>query len=176
MKSFSISTLAREFGLSRSTLLYYDQIGLFSASGRTAAGYRVFTVEDRRRLETICRYRQTGLPLSEIKHLMSSPKSKAPIGAALRKRLSEIGAQILDLKKQQRLIAAMLKNADEQRGIVDKACWIEMLRAAGMDEAGMMRWHREFERRSPGDHHEFLASLGIEEAEIQSIRRWSSLA
>lgn len=173
MKTYSISRLARKFGLSRSSLLYYDQIGLLCASGRTAAGYRIYTEADRRRLEKICRFRQTGLPLAEIEHLIKTEASKGPLATTLRRRLSEISAQILDLKKQQQLIAAMLKTTDAGSIVVDKACWVEMLRQAGLDEAGMARWHREFERRSPEDHHQFLTSLGIGEEEIESIRSWS---
>ena len=37
---YSISKLCREFNLSRSTLLYYDTIGLLTASERTRVNYR----------------------------------------------------------------------------------------------------------------------------------------
>jgi DNA-binding transcriptional MerR regulator len=46
MKTYSISKLARAFGLSRSTLLYYDRIGLLAASGRTGSGYRCYSEKD----------------------------------------------------------------------------------------------------------------------------------
>ena len=39
----TIGKLARKFDLSRSTLLYYDRIGLLKPSGRTRANYRVYT-------------------------------------------------------------------------------------------------------------------------------------
>jgi hypothetical protein len=51
--------------------------------------------------------------------------------------------------------------------------WIEMLRAAGMDERDMDRWHAEFEHRAPEAHHKFLLSLGINEKEALLIRQWS---
>ena len=38
----------------------------------------------------------------------------------------------------------------------------------------MERWHREFERRAPRDHHGFLASLGLAESEIARIRAFSA--
>ena len=172
MKTYSISKLAHAFGLSRSTLLYYDQIGLLPASGRTASDYRSYTEKDRRRLEKICRFRQTGLPLAEIQRMLATPGG--PFAAILKRRLTEIGAQIVDLKNQQRLLAAMLKRTGEGTSIVDKALWVQMMRDAGMDDAAMARWHGEFERRSPEGHHDFLASLGIAEAEIQSIRQWAA--
>lgn len=80
----------------------------------------------------------------------------------------------MDLKKQQKLLSLMLKQAGDCSSIVDKTLWVKMMKDAGMDEAGMARWHSEFERRSPEGHHEFLASLGIAELEIQSIRQWSA--
>src|SRR5262245_19662656 len=54
MKTYSISRLARAFGLSRSTLLYYDRIGLLAPSGRTGSGYRSYSEKDYRQLERIC--------------------------------------------------------------------------------------------------------------------------
>jgi len=43
MKTYSISKLARACGRSRSTLLYYDRLGLLKPSGRTGSGYRYYT-------------------------------------------------------------------------------------------------------------------------------------
>ncbi len=54
---------------------------------------------------------------------------------------------------------------------VDKEMWVEMLKAAGMDQAAMNRWHMEFERRAPEGHQEFLLSLGIPSEETARIRR-----
>lgn len=52
--------------------------------------------------------------------------------------------------------------------------WIARFRACGLDDAAMERWHREFERRAPLDHQEFLRGLGISENEISRIRAWSA--
>jgi MerR family transcriptional regulator, thiopeptide resistance regulator len=56
---------------------------------------------------------------------------------------------------------------------VDRDLWVEMLRAAGMDDRAMARWHAEFEERAPEAHREFLLSLGIPEGEALEIRNWS---
>ncbi|HOP40482.1 MAG TPA: hypothetical protein PLI53_05515, partial [Geobacteraceae bacterium] len=56
---------------------------------------------------------------------------------------------------------------------VDKEAWIEMLRAAGMDDSAMGRWHCEFERRAPEAHHQFLLALGVSEDEAFYIRKRS---
>ena len=60
MKSYSITALAREQGLSRSTLLYYDRIGLLSPQSRSEANYRYYGEEQRQRLRQICALRAAG--------------------------------------------------------------------------------------------------------------------
>lgn len=174
MKTYSISKLGRAFGLSRSALLYYDRAGLLPPSGRTGAGYRTYTDKDCRRLERICHFRQAGLTLKEIQAVLSS--GGKPAAALLEKRISETAAHILSLKQQQRLLAGMLTRIASGRlpPAVDKRLWVEMLRAAGMDQNAMKRWHMEFERRAPEGHNEFLLSLGIPQNEVAEIRRWSA--
>jgi DNA-binding transcriptional MerR regulator len=72
MKTYSISRLARACGFSRSTLLYYDRLGLLKPTGRTGSGYRYYTDADQRRLERIGHFRQAGLTLKEIRAVLSS--------------------------------------------------------------------------------------------------------
>ncbi len=173
MKTYSISELARAFGLSRSTLLYYDRIGLLPPAGRTGAGYRCYTNKDHQRLERICYFREAGLTLKEIRTVLSS--GGQPGAKLLEKRMRETAASLLSLKNQQRLLAGMLSKIASGRlpPAVDKQLWVEMLRAAGMDQNAMHRWHTEFERRAPEGHHEFLVSLGIPPEEVARIRQWS---
>ena len=173
MKTYSISELARVFGLSRSTLLYYDRSGLLPPSGRTGSAYRIYTRRDWRRLERICSFREAGLSLNEIGTVLAS--GGRPGAKLLEKRMSETAASILNLRNQQRLLAGMLSRiaSGKLSPAVDKRLWVEMLSAAGMDQAAMNRWHAEFERRAPQGHHDFLISLGLPHEEILRIRRWS---
>ena len=170
----TISKLARRHGLSRSTLLYYDRIGLLHPSGRTAAGYRCYTARDEQRLKKICGFRQAGLSLADIKHLLS-PGMK-PSSRIFAERLQAVAQQLLELRNQQRLLTGLLRHTSSGQcpACVDKSMWIDLLRSAGLDAEGMCRWHREFERRAPLAHHEFLLSLGIPEKEIQMIRSRSA--
>ena len=48
------------------TLHYYEEIGLLTPSGRTAAGHRLHTPVDIQRLQQIRSLQQLGLPLSPI--------------------------------------------------------------------------------------------------------------
>jgi DNA-binding transcriptional MerR regulator len=160
MKTYSISQLARAFGLSRSTLLYYDRIGLLRAPGRTAAGYRLYT-------------QNAGLPLGDVKKLLSS--SAVPGLKILEDRIQELEDQILFLRVQQHSIIAMLKKMKNgaYKPVVDKTMWVSMLKAAGMDESSMAKWHAEFECRAPEAHKNFLLSLGISANDVRKIQEWS---
>lgn len=173
MKTYSISRLAHAFGLSRSTLLYYDRIGLLLPSGRTGSGYRCYSERDYRRLERICYFREAGLTLKDIRGVLSS--GGKPGVKLLDNRMRETAATIVDLKNQQRVLAGMISRIARGRtsAPVDVDLWVEMLQAAGMNQKARKQWHVEFERRAPEGHNEFLLSLGIAPDEVAKIRRWS---
>jgi DNA-binding transcriptional MerR regulator len=173
MKKFTISKLARAFGLSRSTLLYYDRIELLKPSGRTGAGYRCYSAKDFRRLERICQFREAGLALRDIAVVLASGGN--PGAKLLDKQMRENTANIVGLKNQQRILAGMLGRiaSGNSQPPVDVDLWVEMLEAAGVDQRARKRWHTEFERRAPEAHNEFLLSLGIPRGEVVRIRRWS---
>lgn len=170
---FRISELARKFGLSRSTLLYYDQIGLLTPSRRSVSGYRMYSQHDLDRLATICSFRQAGLTIEDIRRVVS--REEDANGAVLQRRMRELGVEIRTLQTQQRLLGKMLQvqSLGELPVTVDKQAWIDMLRAAGMNDVAMEKWHTEFERRAPEAHHQFLLALGISEDEALFIRKRS---
>jgi DNA-binding transcriptional MerR regulator len=173
MMRLTISQLGRRCGLSRSTLLYYDRIGLLRAPDRTGAGYRVYGAADFKRLRRICDLRRAGLTLADIRTMLDRPRR--PRAAVVERRLAEIGGQARDLRVKQHLLTGMLRRL-AQGAVppeVNKQMWVEMLQAAGLDEPAMRRWHAEFERRAPDAHQDFLHSLGIPDAEIRRIRAWS---
>ena len=169
----TVTNLARTAGLSRSTLLYYESIGLLSKPRRTAGNYRAYTPKDAERLRQICVYRDAGVPLAEIRALLDGPRDDA--AAVLRRRLVELSAGIERLREQQRAIARLLKSAHQLRSIpmVTKEKWVAIMKAAGFSEDDMRRWHAEFEKSAPGEHQEFLEFLHIPEDELARIRAWS---
>jgi DNA-binding transcriptional MerR regulator len=173
MPMYTIGRMARRANLSRSTLLYYDRIGLLHPSGRSSAGYRLYNDEDMRRLEKISFYRRTGASLEEIRRMLAA--SASALRPLLEKRMEDLQDQIRSLREQQAVIVKILKydHLPARLKDMDKQKWVALLRAAGMDEPGMIRWHVEFERLSPQGHHDFLASLGIMAEEIKAIRKWS---
>ena len=54
-----------------------------------------------------------------------------------------------------------------------KEQWVGVLDAAGVDQQGRERWHRQFEQRYPEMHQAFLQWLQLPEDEIGKIRKWS---
>ena len=56
---------------------------------------------------------------------------------------------------------------------VNKAEWVEMYEAVGLDGEKRMRWHQLFEARHPEAHQGFLEWLGIPLKEIDQIRAQS---
>lgn len=169
----TISQLAKRFGLSRSTLLYYDSIGLLSPSLRSAANYRLYSQADVERMELIDLYRQAGLPLKDVARVLSSGQSSAT--ELLTLRLKSLNQEIRKLRQQQQMIVGLLESeaALRQTRSLDKEGWVAVLRATGLSDEDMMRWHVEFERLTPQAHQDFLESLGLEDDEIERIRALS---
>lgn len=169
MKTYRISALGWRFGLSRSTLLYYDRIGLLSPGARSDAGYRLYTEADVARLERICALREAGFSLDEIARQLAQG---TPDRTVLERRLREINREMAALRARQRLVAGMLHTvaAGAAASGLDEALWLSLQRACGLDEAALQRWHTEFERRAPQAHHNFLLGLGLSEKEALQIR------
>jgi MerR family transcriptional regulator, thiopeptide resistance regulator len=65
-QSWKIGELAQLAGLTVRTLQYYDQIGLFSPSGHSDSGRRLYTESDITRLQQILSLKELGLSLDEI--------------------------------------------------------------------------------------------------------------
>jgi MerR family transcriptional regulator, thiopeptide resistance regulator len=169
----TVTNLARACQLSRSTLLYYESIGLLPKPSRTAGNYRAYTRKDVERLRQICVYRDAGVPLADIRSLLDGPRDDA--AAVLRRRLVELSTGIERLREQQRAIARLLQTAHQLRSIpmVTKEKWVAIMKAAGFSEDEMHRWHVEFEKSAPDEHQEFLEFLHIPQPELIRIREWS---
>lgn len=171
----SISQIGRRYGLSRSTLLYYDRRKLLRPSYRTSAGYRLYSAEDEARLKKICRYRRGGLSLAAIAELVGGEHDSArAIGDALHRRLTELNQEIAALRRQQQVVLSLLprkgQRGDRLARAMTKDKWVNLLRAAGMTDEDMWQWHAAFERQSPLAHQDFLESLGLDAPEIRRIR------
>lgn len=168
-----ISNMVKKSGLSRSTLLYYDAIGLLSPSSRSLKGYRLYSQKDTEKMEQILSLRKMGLSLEEIKMILNGNTDS--LTGLLKKRLKEIRHDILQLKKQNKIIMTFLKDelTFEQLDGMTKKQFLEVLKATGMTSDEMDKFHREFETKAPGLHREFLEFLGISPKEIKDTIAFS---
>jgi DNA-binding transcriptional MerR regulator len=170
---FTINQLVKRFGLSRSTLLYYDKIGLLEPSARSVSNYRLYSQKDLERMEKVITYRNAGLPLDSIMDILEAGDTAPTL--ILERQLENINEQVDQLRYQQELIVQLLgsKSALRSSRLMSKEAWVEILKASGLDEDGMHQWHIEFEREFPDLHSDFLKSLGIDSEEISRIKQWS---
>ena len=169
---YTIGQIAKKFGLSRSTLLYYDSNGLLPSSGRTQVGYRLYSDSDCQLLERICGYREAGLPLNSIKELLAGDSITV---ALLESRIHELNQDIEVLRLQQKQVVRLLLNfqAQKLKASIDNNAWNDIFRAAGFSLQDQWQWHHEFERASPENHQLFLESVGAPKDKISAIRQWA---
>jgi len=170
---WTVSKLAARCGLSRGTLLYYESIGLLKPPARSAANYRRYAEKDLARLQQICAYRHAGLTLEDIRAVLDRRESDA--AAVLKRRLVALDGEIETRRAHQRAILKLLKNDSiGRKKMITKEKWVSIMKASGLTEAEMHRWHTEFEKAAPEEHQEFLEFLNIPAPEIRTIRDWSA--
>ena len=115
-RSYSISDLAAEFGVTTRTLRFYEEKGFLAPERRGRVRY--FSAADRVRLRLILRGRRLGLSLeesAEIIDLYKAPEGGKRQLTALLDKLAERRAQ---LEKQAADLAATLADLAE----VEHAC------------------------------------------------------
>ena len=69
----TVGEVAGLAGVTVRALHHYDELGLLSPSGRSEAGYRLYSYEDLARLREILIWRALGFSLSEVGALLDDP-------------------------------------------------------------------------------------------------------
>lgn len=69
----TVREVAELAGVTVRTLHHYDEIGLLNPTGRSEAGYRLYSHEDLVRLQEIVAWRQLGFSLREVQELVDHP-------------------------------------------------------------------------------------------------------
>jgi DNA-binding transcriptional MerR regulator len=172
----TVTKLARRCGVSRTTLLYYESIRLIPPPQRSGNNYRYYGDADVQRLLTIRSYRDAGLTIDDIRAILST-NTKHTGGKAsgvLKRRLLKLDAEIATLRSHQRAILMLLQSkALGKAKMISKEKWVSIMKACGLTDEQMHRWHTEFERSAPAEHQEFLEFLHIPADEIDNIRKQS---
>lgn len=71
MKTYQPHEFAKRAGVTVRALHHYDRLGLLKPSGRSGAGYRLYSDIDFVRLEQIVALKFIGFPLSQIRDLLN---------------------------------------------------------------------------------------------------------
>lgn len=106
-ETYTVGAVARLAGVSVRTLHHYDQIGLLSPGARSAAGYRLYSLAELKRLQQILYYRELGFPLEEIAVIMAAPGEDA--AGHLRRQHRLLREQI---SRRHELLAAIEKEME----------------------------------------------------------------
>ena len=135
-KPLTVGELARDAGVSPQILLHYERLGLLRPR-RTAAAYRVYTSEDRARLDAIRTLRELDVDLATIGRVLRGAtdlRATAELhvrtlehqAALIRRRVAVLRASLryageLDASRIQRLHAlARLERTDKARFIAEQ--------------------------------------------------------
>ena len=107
-KHYTVSQLAKLCHLSVRALHHYDVIALFRPSLRSAAGYRLYSVEDALRLREIALYRELGFSLEDVARVLKiDPPKRA---AALLQQRGLIEAKLAHGQAVLQVLDATLKS------------------------------------------------------------------
>ncbi|MFD0670126.1 MerR family transcriptional regulator [Cohnella sp. GCM10027633] len=128
MDKFKIDDVAKESGVTKRTIRYYEEIGLLSPPERTGGGMRLYTREDIERLKQIVNARDVlGFTLQEIieyvnirKELEGHKQAYFESDEAARKHEKLIEVKIM-LGKQLALIDQKLEKMAEIRNDTERS-------------------------------------------------------
>ena len=111
-----IGEVARLAHVSVRTLHHYDAVGVLRPSGRSEAGYRLYTAEDLERLQTVLLYKELGFGLGEIRDLLAEPGFD---------RREALRAQRAQLVRRSSRVDAMLALIDKTLAAMDEGIPME---------------------------------------------------
>ncbi|KZN30521.1 hypothetical protein N480_06070 [Pseudoalteromonas luteoviolacea S2607] len=141
---YKISELAKQVGMSRTALLYYEKQQLISGQ-RLENGYRIYTQKDVQRVRLIQQLLAGGLTLKECKACLETKLDRA----ILKNRLDALDREIEQKQSSRNLLAALL------------------------GEGELKTWHEKLNKVAPDIHIDWLINQGFEEKEALRLK-WLS--
>jgi len=111
MPSYTITELAREFGITPRAIRFYEDRGLLAPKRAGAGGrQRVYSARDRTRLMLTLRGKRLGLSLAEVRDLVDMYESPRDTAAQLDRFLTVLGQHRATLERQ---LADLRETLDE---------------------------------------------------------------
>lgn len=141
---YRISEVATKVGLSRTALLYYEQLGLICGK-RASNGYRLYSDAEVQRIKLVQQLQLAGLTLKECKSCLEAEIDRQ----LLTERLQQLEREIVRKQESRQLLAAML-------GIENEALW-----------------HSTASTAAPDAHLQWLIKQGFNEKEALHLK-WLS--
>ncbi|MEU8892685.1 MerR family transcriptional regulator [Streptomyces sp. NPDC048442] len=179
-ESLTVGRTAALVGVSVKTLHHWDAIGLVLPSGRTPAGYRVYSGEDVARLHRVLVYRELGLPLTEIGRILDDPAT--PVRHHLRRQRSELLDRISRLQEMVGAVDSMLEASrtgmrltiQEQAELFGddwQPGWVEEAEERWGDTAQWAQYAERAAGMTPQDWQRVAASTEALEADLAAAGR-----
>lgn len=141
---YRISELAKLVGLSRSTLLYYEKVGVVSGQ-RAENGYRFYTDKEVQKVKLLQQLQHGGLTLKECKACLEGEVNRV----MLKQRLQTLDDEITQKVHSREVLAAMLGEGDQRA------------------------WHAKASQVAPEAHIDWLITQGFSEKEAFRLK-WLS--
>ncbi|WP_055069470.1 MerR family transcriptional regulator [Clostridium massiliamazoniense] len=124
-KLLKINDFAKLCGTNRKTLIYYDNIGLFSPILRDTNGYRYYSYQQYDNFSIILALKELNMPLCHIKDFIDNRSPELLIDT-LKKQKDEIKKHIANLTKASSLIDSIINITETSKDIdVDKIYLVE---------------------------------------------------
>ncbi|SJM68211.1 MerR family transcriptional regulator [Gulosibacter sp. 10] len=152
-EELTVGAAASLVGVSIRALHHWDDLGIASPSGRTPAGYRLYSAEDVERIHRILVYRELGFGLAKIGALLDDPDVDE--AEQLRSQQRLLDERIEGLRRMSDAVAGLLRarergrrlTAREQAEIFGRGWRADWAEEAHERWGGSEQW-AEFERNA----------------------------
>ena len=117
---YTVQKLGEMAGISTRTLRYYDEIGILKPARINSSGYRIYGQKEVNILQQILFYRELGVNLEEIKHIITDPEFdpqkalKQHLGKLLDKKL-QIDTLIANVEKTLAVTEGRIEMSDKEK-------------------------------------------------------------
>ncbi|MGH3378160.1 MAG: MerR family transcriptional regulator [Actinoallomurus sp.] len=176
----TVGRAAALVGVSVKALHHWDAIGLVRPSGRTFAGYRVYSGDDVARIHQVLVYRELGFPLAEIGRILDDPDTDAH--DHLRRQRSQLLERISRLRKMVGAVDRLMEAAntgmrltpEEQVEIFGddwQPAWVKEAEDRWGDSAQWAQYARRAAGRTPEDWKAVAAATHDLNASLAAAKR-----
>ena len=116
MDGMTIGNIAKQAGVSRVTLRYYERVGLLPKATRKTAGYRFYPKTTIARVHFIQKAKFIGFSLKEIAELLAlhdaGSETSMPVRNKVKSKIDEVQNKIADLKTMAKVLRQLLDSCD----------------------------------------------------------------